>query len=61
MGARSDSEEIKVHPFFKNLNWEDLYKGKIKAPSFEVPVLDIKTAPIVNFDPKNLNKNELKR
>ncbi|KFM65578.1 Ribosomal protein S6 kinase alpha-5, partial [Stegodyphus mimosarum] len=31
-GGPSDSEELKRHKFFKNLNWDDLAKKKIEAP-----------------------------
>jgi len=27
-----DSEEIKEHPFFKSINWEDALKRKLKPP-----------------------------
>ncbi|KAL4470787.1 hypothetical protein ABPG73_000047 [Tetrahymena malaccensis] len=66
LGSKGDSEEIKAHPFFKNVNWDDIYTGKVKAPSFEVPKVDIKpTLTNINFDnrPKqqdsksNSNKN----
>lgn len=30
--SRHDSEELRSHKWFRNLNWEDLYKHKIPAP-----------------------------
>jgi len=37
----SDSEEIKSHPFFKSINWEDAMQRKLKPPKpFIKPVVD---------------------
>ncbi|RWS13648.1 ribosomal protein S6 kinase-like protein [Dinothrombium tinctorium] len=31
-GGRDDAYELKKHPFFREINWDDLAKKKIKAP-----------------------------
>ncbi|SCM26936.1 rac-beta serine/threonine protein kinase, putative [Plasmodium chabaudi chabaudi] len=43
----TDAEEIKKHPFFKNINWDDVCSKKI-SPPFK-PVL-INTIDLRNFD-----------
>jgi len=32
LGAKGDSEEIKAHPWFKSINWDDVYQRKLKPP-----------------------------
>jgi len=50
LGAREDSEEIKSHPFFKDLNWDDLLNGKIKLPPIECSKIDTSQRVTVNYD-----------
>lgn len=42
LGAgKTDSEEIKTHPWFKNINWDDVYNRKLvhpKPPKKEIKV-----------------------
>jgi hypothetical protein len=26
LGFRGDAKEVKLHPFFKDVNWDDVYK-----------------------------------
>ena len=33
-GAGRDALEIKEHPYFKDVNWNEIYKKKIKPPNF---------------------------
>mmetsp|Transcript_13186 Transcript_13186/g.11268 ORF Transcript_13186/g.11268 Transcript_13186/m.11268 type:complete len:324 (+) Transcript_13186:505-1476(+) len=42
LGAEKGAEEIKSHPWFKNINWKDAYDKKLKTPSGEkiIPKLD---------------------
>jgi len=30
--GRRDAEEIKEHPFFSNINWEEAMQRKLKVP-----------------------------
>ena len=32
LGARDDAEEIKRHPFFTDINWEEVYQRKLVLP-----------------------------
>lgn len=32
MGSRNDAADLKKHPFFACINWDDLKRKKIKAP-----------------------------
>lgn len=34
-GGPEDANEIKMHPFFVNVNWTDLYDKKVKRVLFE--------------------------
>lgn len=36
-GGKGDAEEVKSHPFFETINWDDLYNLKIPPPF--VPVV----------------------
>jgi serine/threonine protein kinase len=29
LGANKDSEEIKEHPFFEDINWQDVFNRKL--------------------------------
>ena len=31
MGSNGDVEEVMAHPFFKDINWDALYKREIEA------------------------------
>ena len=33
-GGGRDAEEIKEHPYFKDINWKNVYDKKIKPPNF---------------------------
>ncbi|EUD64870.1 AGC protein kinase [Plasmodium inui San Antonio 1] len=43
----TDAEEIKNHPFFKNVNWDDVLNKKVKPP-FKPPLFD--QMDLQNFD-----------
>lgn len=32
LGSMNDANDIKTHPFFKGVSWEDIYNKKIKPP-----------------------------
>lgn len=32
LGAKNDAEDIKKHPFFAKINWEDVYNKRYKLP-----------------------------
>ena len=32
MGIKRDGEEIREHPFFASLDWDEIMKGKGKVP-----------------------------
>jgi len=50
--CQSDFPALKLHPFFRNLNWRMLVLGKLEAPF--VPTLDTAdpAADVTNFDSK---------
>jgi p70 ribosomal S6 kinase len=48
-----DAEPIKAHPFFKNLNWSDVYGRKLEPP-YKVNVSD--PLDTSQFDPKFTNQ-----
>jgi len=50
LGAKEDSEEIKSHPFFKDINWDDLLSCKIKLPPIECQKIDTSQRVSVNYD-----------
>ena len=33
LGAKGDVDEIKIHPYFSDVNWDDVYNKRIKPPS----------------------------
>ena len=35
-GGIKDAEEIKEHPYFKDVNWDDVYNKKIAPPPVNV-------------------------
>ena len=40
-----DSEEIKAHQFFKNINWDDVFQRKLKPPKpYVKPIIEKKIA-----------------
>ena len=44
LGSKNDAEDIKKHPFFKEINWEEVKKRKYKTPitpNFEPNILKI--------------------
>ena len=49
LGQNKDYQEILEHPFFKDLNENDLLEKKVKAP-FIPKIKDVKD--IGNFDPE---------
>ncbi len=32
LGSKHGAEEIKAHPYFKDVNWQDVMERKLKAP-----------------------------
>jgi hypothetical protein len=44
LGSERDGEEIREHPFFKDLDWNDVYNKVLKPPS--VKVAEIPTVPL---------------
>jgi hypothetical protein len=38
MGATDGAAELKVHPWFQDINWEDIQNKKVKAPY--IPLLE---------------------
>lgn len=35
LGFKGDALEIKQHPFFNSVDWDDVYYKRIKPPPFE--------------------------
>lgn len=46
-GGKDDAEEVKGHPFFECLNWDDLYDLKITPPFIPIVKSDMS---VENFD-----------
>ncbi|MCQ2815936.1 MAG: protein kinase [archaeon] len=36
LGAKNDVEEIKKHPYFSDVNWDDVYNRRLSPPSFKL-------------------------
>lgn len=50
IGNKADANEIKKHPFFENINFEDILKKKIRPPLSDI------LKDFYYFDKKLLNK-----
>ena len=35
LGAQNDANEIKNHPWFRDINWSDAFERKLKPPPIE--------------------------
>jgi RAC serine/threonine-protein kinase len=53
-GSKRDVEEVKEHPFFDSINWQDLYNKKVPPPF--TPVVTSET-DVRNFDPEFTSEN----
>ena len=40
LGSVKDSEELKEHPFFKDVNWKDVFDKKIAMPPVDIPKIN---------------------
>ncbi|OCF35009.1 AGC/AKT protein kinase [Kwoniella heveanensis BCC8398] len=54
LGARRGAVELKEHPFFKNIDWDLLYRKQI-TPPFK-PIVDSDES-VANFDPEFTNSS----
>jgi serum/glucocorticoid-regulated kinase 2 len=50
LGSKDDVNDLKVHPFFKPISWDKLYKKEIDCP-YKPKVKGGKESDPVNFDP----------
>lgn len=50
LGASRDSEEIKEHEFFKDINWQDVFNRKFEMPPIEEPKFNLNETIKVNFE-----------
>ena len=62
LGAKNDGEEIRQHPFFKGINWNDVMHRKLKPPPIEKK--EITNAPLVlklkdQADPIEVARNHI--
>ncbi|CAD8166775.1 unnamed protein product [Paramecium pentaurelia] len=57
LGCKEDAKEIKSHPWFRDINWQDCYNKKLQPPK---PLIchEPKVARKVTFS-KNSNRNKL--
>lgn len=53
----NDSADIKEHPFFKDLNWEDVYSGKIRNPPIEIMDINPESTLEVSFEKKKRKRS----
>lgn len=59
LGANNDADEIKAHVFFKDINWDDAYRRKLKPPpiaakAFDSPSMNMPIADTLSEDPENM-------
>lgn len=56
LGANKDSEEIKEHPFFEDINWEDVFNRKLQMMPIEDPKINLNEPIKVTFMQSENNK-----
>eukprot|EP01015_Nassula_variabilis_P031163 TRINITY_DN6997_c0_g1_i1.p1 TRINITY_DN6997_c0_g1~~TRINITY_DN6997_c0_g1_i1.p1 ORF type:complete len:255 (+),score=46.12 TRINITY_DN6997_c0_g1_i1:68-832(+) len=55
--GKRDSQEIKEHPFFKDIVWQEVYERKLKPPKIEIKKV-MKTPQKDVFDTPTTNQNQ---
>ena len=50
LGAGRDSEELKEHPFFSGVNWQDVFNRKLEMPPIDDPRWNLSETIKVNFE-----------
>jgi protein-serine/threonine kinase len=40
LGNSRDSEELKEHPFFKGINWQNVFNRKLTMPPVDIPKIN---------------------
>lgn len=48
-----DAEEIKQHQFFNGINWEDVFRRKLKPPKIPVKKIEKAKVPFPIFEEKD--------
>ena len=41
LGANRDSEELKEHPFFEGISWQDVMNRELKMPEVDLPKINL--------------------
>ena len=61
LGSKGDAEEIKKHPYFKDVNWDDVYNKKIPPPSLKVKggVTEYFSKPRLFMDDEDYEKERI--
>ena len=56
LGAKNDAEEIRGHPWFNGINWNDVMNRKLKPPPIEKK--EINNAPLMLKLSEHSDQNE---
>jgi hypothetical protein len=61
LGAKLDSNEVKNHPYFKDINWTDVYQKYNLIDNYRklnAPIPTLKSINMENFKPKIFDDNK---
>ena len=50
LGANKDSEELKEHPFFDGINWQEVMNRELIMPSVDIPKVNLNETIKVSFE-----------
>ena len=49
LGSQKDSEELKEHPFFQELDWQEVFNRKLEMPPVDIPKININETIKISF------------
>jgi serine/threonine protein kinase len=50
LGSSKDSEELKEHPFFAGVNWQDVFNRKLPMPPVDIPKINENETLKISFN-----------
>ena len=50
LGSQRDSEQLKQHPFFGDLEWQDVFNRKLQMPGVDIPKINIHETIKISFN-----------